>query len=85
MTSAFSPPSDRRAAVELLLAVLDGGFDDGMAVLDRAEATPHNDGRYELISGLVSTALDALMLAHGGPAGAREQLALVLLDPDVSA
>ena len=55
-----------------------------MAVLDdRGDAAQRRP--YELISGLVSTALDALMLAHGGPAGAREQLALVLLDPDVSA
>ena len=44
MTSAFSPRSDRRAAVELLLAVLDGGLATAWRC-SMTEATPHNDGR----------------------------------------
>jgi hypothetical protein len=78
MTSAHSPVSDRRAAAEFLAFVLDGDVDAGMAVLTRAESVP--GGRDELVNGLAMTCLDALMLAHGGPIGAREQLELALLD-----
>jgi hypothetical protein len=90
VTSAFSPASDRQRAAEFLLPLLDDGVDTdassrtAMAVLARAEATAQHDGRNELISGLAATAIQALMLAHGGPAGAREQLQLVLLDPEVT-
>jgi hypothetical protein len=82
MTSAFSPPSDRKRAAEFLMPLLDGSYADARAVWDRADASP--DGRFELTAGLALALLDELMLRYGGPVGAREQIVLTLLDPEVS-
>jgi hypothetical protein len=82
VTSAWSPPADRRRAARFLSALLDGTDTDVVALWDAAGAEP--GGQFELVGGLAMAYLDELMLRHGGPAGAREQLALTLLDPDVS-
>lgn len=82
MTSFRSPASDQRRAAQFFSALLDGTFEDAVAVWDRADREP--GGRYELICGLAMAGLEALLHRYGGPSGLREQLALTLLDPDVS-